>query len=131
MEAKAIFEMMRDTHPYLRGKYGKDEAETELEALKKIDLYIQGLVRQYRESNGKERDIAVERNSAKIILSLMGYETEGGDAMEDMDELEDALNYLISEDVIRTAIAEQNDGLVDRLYEKAKMEEEQDREMGE
>ncbi len=131
MEAKAIFEMMRDTHPYLREKYGKDTAETELEALKRIDLYLQELVRRYRESKEKDRDITVERNAAKIILSFMGYETEGGDPMKDMDEVEDALNYLVSEDVVWTAIAEQNDGLVDRLFERAKEKEEEEREMGE
>ena len=135
MEAKSIYDMLGDSEAVRRSKHGGDVAlsdgYTEKDILNGIDYYLQLQVREYRESEGKERDITVERNAAKIIMSLMGYESEGGDPMRDMDEVEEALNYLISEDVISTAIAEQNDGLVDRLYEKAKEKEEEEREMGE
>ena len=135
MEAKSIYDMLGDSEAVRRSKHGGDVAlsdgYTEKDILNGIDYYLQLQVREYRERNGKERDITVERNAAKIIMSLMGYESEGGDPMRDMDEVEDALNYLISVDEVRTAIAERNNDMVTRLHERNREEEERDREMGE
>ena len=132
MDATAIYSMIRDSMPEeKRGKNMEFSGFDEKDVLRGIDNYLQAMVREYRERNGKERDVTVERNAAKIIMSLMGYESEGGDRMEDLDEVEDALNYLISVDEVRTAIAERNNDMVTRLHERNREEEERDREMGE
>ena len=134
MEAKAVYEMLGDSEAVRRNKYGMKMAlsEDSTEAvLRGIDGYLQAMVREYRERNGKERDVTVERNAAKIILSLMGYETEGGDRMEDLDEVEDAVKYLISVEEVKAAIAERNKDMVTRLHERIREEERIEMEMGE
>ena len=122
MEAFVIYEILRDGG-IERGenKLGTlPENFKEKDVLKAIDNYFQGLVREYRERKGKERNEGVEQAGSAIFLSLMGFEVEDGVKAEDMDEVDDALRYLLSYEEIRTIIAESNEGVVENLYRKKK-----------
>ena len=122
MEAFVIYEILRDgSIERGKNKLGRlPENFEEKDVLKAIDNYFQELVREYRERKGKERNEKVEKVSSAILLSLMGYEVEGEAKAEDMDEVDDALRYLLSYEEIRTIIAENNEGIVENLYQKKK-----------
>ena len=132
MDAIAIYSMIRDSMP--EDKRGKNmdlpENFTERDALRAIDGYFQELVRGYRERKGKERDEGVEQTASAILLSLMGYEVEGGAKAENMDEVVDALKYLVNLEHIRTLLSESNGGMVESLYRKYAEMEKMQIEMG-
>ena len=124
MDAFVIYEILRDSSIESVGKRVSikplSDNFTERDVLKAMDGYFQELVREYRERRGKERDEGVEQTASAILLSLMGYEVEGGAKADSMDEVEEVLRFLISHEEIRTAIAESNEGVVESLYQKKK-----------
>ena len=122
MNAFVIYGILRD-NSIERGKNklgALPENFEEKDVLKAIDDYFQGLVRDYRERKRKERNECVEKKASAILLSMMGYEVEGGAKPEDLDEVADALRYLLSYEEIRTIIAESNERIVESLYRKKK-----------